>query len=115
MGTLKDYKRTSGVLGALYICQKIHNNASASSKTARNFFKNTQSSIWLISTTVDAASGVRTAPTPDQLRFYAFCSVLMNESPLPRLMRDSEWLDSDSPAPVTWSMVVTVVIVEWRI
>ena len=64
------------------------------------------------STTVDAAAG---PPQPDQLRFYAFCSVLMNESPLPRLMRDSEWLDSDSPAPVTWSMIVTVVIAEWRI
>ena len=63
------------------------------------------------STTDDAAAGT---PRPDQLRFYAFCSVLMNESPLPRLMRDSEWLDSDSDA-VTWSMVVTVVIVEWRI
>ena len=72
MGTLKDYKRTSGVLGALYIGQKIHNDASASSKTARNFFKNTQSSIWLISTTVDAAAG---PPQPDQLRFYAFCRV----------------------------------------
>lgn len=37
MGTLKDYKRNSGVLGALYIGQqKIHNDA-------RQLFKNTQS------------------------------------------------------------------------
>ena len=36
MGTLKDYKRNSGVLGALHIGQKIHNDA-------RLLFKNTQS------------------------------------------------------------------------
>ena len=67
MGTLKDYKRTSGVLGALYIGQKIHNDASASSKATSKFFKNTQSSILLISTTVDAASG-----PPRPLTNYAF-------------------------------------------
>ena len=39
MGTLKDYKRNSGVLGALHIGQKIHNDA-------RLLFKNTQS--WLL-------------------------------------------------------------------
>ena len=40
MGTLKDYKRTSGVLGALYIGQKIHNDASASSKATLAHFDN---------------------------------------------------------------------------